>query len=188
MNRIEGNRRARRAQRKGKLEQMKRESSGRSCGTCTACCVLPAIDVLVKPEGKPCQHLRPARGEQSCARYGTRPRVCAEFYCLWRMGEFTEESRPDRSGLVFMAVEEEGIVFLKGIATDEGAIAKNVETFERLWVKTNLPVCLHIPGSQRVAAYGSEEQLARIKAHSSKRRHLPLVGNTSSMKESVDEE
>lgn len=70
----------------------------RSCGPCTACCDVFAIEVLSKPAGVPCHHI--TRG--GCAIYSARPLTCARWFCLWRkIAAFPERLRPDRSGVVF---------------------------------------------------------------------------------------
>lgn len=70
----------------------------RSCGSCTACCEVFAIEVLSKPAGVPCQH----RTSVGCAIYQVRPQTCAQWFCLWRkIAALPDRLRPDRSGLVF---------------------------------------------------------------------------------------
>lgn len=88
----------------------------RSCGPCTACCVLPRIladdDALPHfPDGKPgytpCAFLSPGgldkNGLCGCSVYSDRPPVCRRFFCLWRAGILTgdERRRPDQLGLMF---------------------------------------------------------------------------------------
>ena len=73
----------------------------RACGPCTACC----IDLkIVAPELKkkarvPCPHL----SGKGCGIYETRPGVCREFLCGWRLFEDMDNSwRPDLSGILAM--------------------------------------------------------------------------------------
>lgn len=85
--------------------------TGRQCGECTACCVLPRIQKVnlqgqtslpLLPDGKPgytaCCHLC----ESGCSRYDERPEVCCEFECLWKSGHIVgdERRRPDNLGLM----------------------------------------------------------------------------------------
>jgi len=53
---------------------------GRSCDTCSLCCILPDIDALEKPANTVCRHCAPGNG---CRIYTSRPRLCADFYCRW---------------------------------------------------------------------------------------------------------
>lgn len=70
----------------------------RSCGSCTACCDVFAIEVLSKPAGVPCQHSTGG----GCAIYSVRPQACARWFCLWRkIAALPERLRPDRSGVLF---------------------------------------------------------------------------------------
>lgn len=70
----------------------------RSCGSCTACCDVFAIEELSKPAGVPCQHSTSI----GCAIYPIRPQTCARWFCLWRkIAALPDRLRPDRSGVVF---------------------------------------------------------------------------------------
>jgi hypothetical protein len=44
--------------------------SERSCGDCTLCCKVMAVEALGKPAGSWCSHCKPGRG---CLIYETRP-------------------------------------------------------------------------------------------------------------------
>jgi len=170
------NRRARRAVRKANLDIMKKSSSGRSCGTCTLCCTLFAIDELAKPEGQTCRNLRPERGDHACSRYPTRPRVCVEFYCLWRQGEFTEQSRPDKIGAAFLAMSQNGMTWLVGLAIDEAAISRMMEPCEALWRQTSVPIVLKIANSTQTWCWGTDTQLVRLnQIYGTRPRRLPVV-------------
>lgn len=67
---------------------------GRSCGDCTLCCTLLAVDALSKPARVPCQHeckpsppVRTPTGERvkigGCGIYKDRPQACRDFTCAW---------------------------------------------------------------------------------------------------------
>mgnify|MGYP006270571377 FL=1 len=84
---------------------------GRSCGGCTACCTVMAVEELAKPGFTPCGHLREPDGsgrQGGCGRYGSRPASCRSFECLWLRGLVltSEEHRPDRVGLVLAPTED----------------------------------------------------------------------------------
>ena len=71
----------------------------RQCGPCTACCVELKIDTpeLRKKPRLPCAHLSTA----GCGIYTTRPPVCQQFLCGWRLfKEMGDDWRPDRSGIL----------------------------------------------------------------------------------------
>jgi hypothetical protein len=73
----------------------------RQCGPCTACCVELKIDTpeLRKKARLPCPHLSTA----GCGIYATRPPVCQQFLCGWRLLEdMGDDWRPDRSGILAM--------------------------------------------------------------------------------------
>jgi Fe-S-cluster containining protein len=53
---------------------------GRSCGSCSLCCKVIAVDELRKPAGQWCSHLAPGRG---CTIHGVRPDACRRFFCSW---------------------------------------------------------------------------------------------------------
>jgi hypothetical protein len=77
--------------------------SGRACGGCEVCCIVPPIDKpeIQKSSGSACRHC--ANG--GCDVYEARPQVCRSFYCAWRRTEqFPEDWRPDKSG-IFAEIE-----------------------------------------------------------------------------------
>jgi uncharacterized protein len=74
---------------------------GRSCGTCSLCCILPEIDELDKPANEPCRHCLSGGG---CVAYETRPATCRDFYCLWRTdASLGAEWEPVVSGMMLYA-------------------------------------------------------------------------------------
>jgi hypothetical protein len=72
---------------------------GRECGSCTACCKLPEIDL---PElKKPADMMCPNCTGEGCEIYEARPSVCRTYYCIWRrIGALPESARPDRLGVM----------------------------------------------------------------------------------------
>jgi hypothetical protein len=72
---------------------------GRECGDCTVCCEALSIDAatLRKPSGILCHH----NSGTGCTNYGTRPDVCRDWFCAWRMADMLDDSwRPDKSGVL----------------------------------------------------------------------------------------
>lgn len=71
------------------------------CGPCQACCVALKIEApeLRKKSGTPCSHLT----EKGCGIYETRPPVCRDFLCGWRLlPELDLSWRPDLSGVMLL--------------------------------------------------------------------------------------
>mgnify|MGYP001551736834 CR=1 FL=1 len=76
---------------------------GRSCGDCTVCCTVMAIDKpdIQKAAGVACKFCT-----GGCTIYDARTSLCRDYHCGWRQLPILDESwRPDRSG-VFVEVEE----------------------------------------------------------------------------------
>lgn len=77
-----------------------------SCGSCTLCCKLLAIEEIEKPIGEWCKHCNVGVG---CSAYEDRPNACREFECLWLHSQkpeiddtlrFPLEMRPDKSKVI----------------------------------------------------------------------------------------
>jgi hypothetical protein len=70
----------------------------KSCGPCTMCCRVMAVEELQKPGGILCAHARPGQG---CGIYETRPHACRTFECVWLMDpEMPHRFRPDQTKVV----------------------------------------------------------------------------------------
>lgn len=81
-------------------------SAKRTCGDCTLCCKVMAIEALAKPAGTWCRHCKPRRG---CAIYAARPGECEDFACLWLANDLLDECwKPSRSKLV-VTTSDDGI-------------------------------------------------------------------------------
>ena len=81
-------------------------SARKSCGDCTLCCKVMAIEELAKPVSRWCPHCKPGRG---CLIYGDRPAECRSFSCLWLVNELLDECwKPNRSRFV-LTTSEDGI-------------------------------------------------------------------------------
>ena len=73
----------------------------RRCGPCNACCVELKIAApeLQKKARAPCQHLIAS----GCGIYASRPAVCQQFLCGWRLFEdLGDDWRPDLSGVMML--------------------------------------------------------------------------------------
>lgn len=71
--------------------------SGRSCGTCGACCKIFDVFDLRKPAGAWCLYWSQ---DKCCEIYDDRPRECRSFRCSWIRGYGAEQDRPDLSKVV----------------------------------------------------------------------------------------
>ena len=70
----------------------------KSCGPCSLCCKVFAVEDLHKPMGVMCAHFGPGRG---CTIYPDRPRACRTFECVWLMDpEMPHRFRPDQTKVV----------------------------------------------------------------------------------------
>jgi hypothetical protein len=80
--------------------------TARTCGDCTLCCKVMAIEEIAKPAGRWCRHCKPGRG---CLVYESRPGECRAFNCLWLVDErFGAHWKPSRSKMV-LTTSEDGI-------------------------------------------------------------------------------
>ena len=80
-------------------------ATGRSCGTCSLCCKLPAIPELAKPANEWCEHCRPGKG--GCGIYAARPQVCRSYNCYWLIGLLGDEWQPTKSKMVVQSEIDE---------------------------------------------------------------------------------
>jgi hypothetical protein len=70
----------------------------KSCGSCSLCCKVLAVDQLKKPMGAWCPHHGAGAG---CTIHATRPHACRTFDCVWLMDpEMPQRFRPDRTKVV----------------------------------------------------------------------------------------
>jgi hypothetical protein len=81
-------------------------SSNKTCGDCTLCCKVMAIEELAKPLSSWCRHCQPGRG---CSIYSDRPAECRTFSCLWLVNDQLDQRwKPSKSKLV-LTTSEDGI-------------------------------------------------------------------------------
>lgn len=98
----------------------------RSCGECTACCVVLAIeeDPIHKDPVEPCRFLCQKGG--GCGIYDERPELCQKFECLWlRFSLIPEALRPDLCGIMLRIVDKDGSGRVEDI---ENAVVAAYET------------------------------------------------------------
>lgn len=76
----------------------------RTCGTCTLCCKVVAVDALNKPAGVWCTHCAPGRG---CRIYADRPEECHTFNCTWILDErLGPQWKPERAKFVLITARD----------------------------------------------------------------------------------
>jgi hypothetical protein len=79
-------------------------SAEKTCGECTLCCKVMAIEQLGKPVGSWCPHCKPGRG---CQIYTDRPAECRSFNCLWLVNDRLDQRwKPSRLRFVLTASED----------------------------------------------------------------------------------
>jgi hypothetical protein len=77
---------------------------GKSCGSCTECCKIIAVDELQKPGGVYCSHCTLGGG---CTIYPDRPKSCRTFMCGWLVHPLMgPELKPDKCHVVLMDLPE----------------------------------------------------------------------------------
>ena len=125
---------------------------GRSCGECTVCCTVPAIDnaEIQKAAGATCRHC-----DRGCAIYDRRPAVCGDYFCGWRQLEiFSDDWRPDKSG-VFAELETDVPDYLQSsVGISLTLIANPLKTIRQSWfadfvvtgLQGGVPLFLALPG------------------------------------------
>jgi len=80
--------------------------AAKTCGDCTLCCKVMAIEALAKPLSSWCPHCKPGRG---CQIYADRPAECRTFRCLWLADDALDQHwKPNKSKLV-LTTSEDGI-------------------------------------------------------------------------------
>jgi hypothetical protein len=84
-----------------------------SCGDCSLCCKLLAIEEIAKPACEWCPSAVPRRVGGACTVYEARPETCRAFRCVWLTsqadgdGALPPEMRPDRSHVVMTGFKEQ---------------------------------------------------------------------------------
>lgn len=143
---------------------------GRECGECVACCDILYVPELMKPAHQRCDNCTGT----GCAIWQTRPSVCRNWHCVWRMlGAMPMETRPDKLGVMFELRSPNlprNILakrYIRGISLgsvdnfNAPLVRKAIEMFSRarvpVWLDDNgEDVCVHPPRAiQEVLIYGA---------------------------------
>lgn len=92
--------------------------SARHCGRCHECCI--HLSTEERPAHIRCKHLTPIG---RCEVYTERPKVCAEFRCMWALGLIKANLRPDQCGVIAQIVRNSlGGIGINIVECREGAI------------------------------------------------------------------
>lgn len=79
------------------MSKEKIQSRERNCGNCTACCFTHPVAEINKTAFSNCENCEAGKG---CKIYENRPQGCRSFACQWKLGNFHQIKRPDKSGVV----------------------------------------------------------------------------------------
>jgi hypothetical protein len=137
---------------------------GRSCGACSACCLL-GVKELGKPLWEHCPHEVPGGG---CDIYGKHPEGCRQYHCLYLAGvlEGGEELRPDRLGVIFDKREiiegQQGLIYCWELSPGASERPDVVRLIER--INERFPVIIRLHRSNQ-----------HVGSQKGERRLLPLV-------------
>lgn len=70
----------------------------KTCGTCSICCKIVAVEDLAKPAHQWCIHNVPRKG---CGIWGSHPEACKVWQCGWiLMPHLDERWKPEKCGFV----------------------------------------------------------------------------------------
>jgi len=124
----------------------------RSCGTCNACCIVLGVEEIDKPIDEACKHL----ATKGCAIYGSRPKSCRDYHCLWRAGVLDGAKRPDRLGIIIdVANDQPDLLFAREFRP--GALEENRSMLDKL--AQSAVVVLIPPGGQMRKAIGPPHKI-----------------------------
>ena len=152
--------------------QRKIEAAG-SCGECTQCCTVLAIDKLMKPEGTPCKSLR--KDAPGCARYESRPKACRYFLCLWRLQKMDENLRPDKSGIVLYPCHFGDVFGIMAMATRREDAHAATQWLNDLSLALNTPIMVRVCREKLGGVVGTPEQQKQIIEHQRKKGLLRVL-------------
>jgi Fe-S-cluster containining protein len=84
----------------------------RSCGDCQVCCEVLEVKPFSTDDGHKVAAAADAplltkywercqwQCDEGCRIYAHRPSPCAEYHCMWRLGAWGDDARPDRLGIL----------------------------------------------------------------------------------------
>lgn len=92
------------------------EMSSRECGSCDVCCSRYRVDELGLKMGQGCELLNKASGGCSIHSQPFKPPVCTDYRCLWLLGHYADDQRPDQvptEALTVMLTQKELDFFVR---------------------------------------------------------------------------
>jgi hypothetical protein len=100
--------------------------AGRTCGDCTVCCTVMAIDKpdIQKEAGVTCRHCR-----GGCTIKDHWPPLCRDYFCGWRRLKIMDDNwRPDRSGVLAEVELQAGVLHISLVL-----VANPLKTVRQPW-------------------------------------------------------
>lgn len=148
--------------------KLRRATNFRSCGACSACCMVMHIPELDKPPHAHCPHqLRGIRqteldlpGWHPCGIYQERPDSCRAYNCLWLRGDLfrtkkkknREKSiaplRPDKIGVIFDNASEDGQIVAREVW--DGALEQQSDLIMKVAGKVGHVILMHKDGRKGI--------------------------------------
>ena len=80
-----------------------------TCGNCVECCRVFPIEEIQKPKHILCINC----SGKDCNVYTTRPDACKNFNCAFLVGNWREELRPDKCGVIIYRDKKDGYLALR---------------------------------------------------------------------------
>ncbi|TXH58015.1 MAG: hypothetical protein E6Q97_03240 [Desulfurellales bacterium] len=113
-----------------------------------------------------------AKDGSGCARYDTRPESCRYFLCAWRILNWPEEMRPDKSGVMVYPIHEGPVPALRVMARSLPDLEKNAAFIIEFAAQIKNPVTMRIVGGKQEFVYGND---AQIKTILEGKKHLRVI-------------
>jgi hypothetical protein len=148
------------------VRKIKKPLKARACDGCTECCIVFAVDELLKPARQRCQHVVDHTG---CTRYETRPDACRKFACLWAQGVIPKWARPDKAGIIFDVTRSNSAMQIHTGLQAMVVRECHTDALKRADVRTLLDAIsaihlLYILDGEQRTMRGPAEKMARIAA------------------------
>jgi Fe-S-cluster containining protein len=108
----------------------------RACDECSLCCKVIGVREIDKPRGQWCKHYKAGKG---CAVYLTRPAVCRDYTCRFKIDpELDEIWRPSECRMVINLDRRRVVVNVDPDRPNAWREEPFYSTFKR-WSRTALP-------------------------------------------------
>lgn len=88
---------------------------------------------MEKPAGEACFALR--KGRPGCSLQMSKPAECTAYACQWLLGNFDDQDRPDRSGVVVdIHVTSEGRLVMFHLTRADNQLQRFIDHLDKNWV------------------------------------------------------